>query len=53
LVCLEGVGNLEFDGAEFAMENGAVVLLPAAVGACRFRPERPVTLLDIAIPAQP
>ncbi len=53
LVCLEGVGNLEHDGAEFMMEKGAVMLLPAAVGACRFRPGRPVTLLDIAIPAQP
>jgi mannose-6-phosphate isomerase len=53
LVCLEGVGNLEYDGAEFAMEKGAVVLLPAAVGACRFRPERSVTLLEIAVPVQP
>ena len=53
LVCLEGVGNLEYDGADFPMEKGAVVLLPAAVGACRFRPEGPVTLLDIAVPDQP
>ena len=53
LVCLEGIGNLEHNDAEFAMERGAVVLLPAAVGACRFRPERPVTLLEIAVPAQP
>ena len=41
LVCIEGSGNVEHDGADFAMEKGAVVLLPAAVGACRFRPERP------------
>jgi mannose-6-phosphate isomerase len=53
LVCLEGVGNLEHNGAEYMMEKGAVVLLPAAVGACRFRPECPVMLLDIAIPSQP
>jgi mannose-6-phosphate isomerase len=53
LVCLEGVGSLEHDGADFAMEKGAVVLLPAAVGACRFRPEGPITLLDIAVPEQP
>jgi mannose-6-phosphate isomerase len=53
LVCLEGVGNLEHNGAEFTMEKGAVVLLPAAVGACRFRPGHPVTLLDIAVPGQP
>ena len=53
LVCLAGVGNVEYEGADFAMETGAVVLLPAAVGICRFRPECPVTLLDIAIPVQP
>ncbi len=53
LVCLEGVGSLEHDGADFTIEKGAVVLLPAAVGACRFRPEGPITLLDIAVPEQP
>jgi mannose-6-phosphate isomerase len=53
LVCLEGVGNLQHGGAEFTMEKGAVVLLPAAVGECRFRPARSVTLLDIAVPVQP
>jgi uncharacterized protein YjlB len=53
LVCLEGIGSLEHNGAEFAMEQGAVVLVPAVVGACRFRPERPVTLLEIDAPAQP
>jgi mannose-6-phosphate isomerase len=52
LVCLDGVGNIEHDGAEFTMEKGEVILLPAAVGACRFRPEGPVTLLDIAVPDQ-
>jgi mannose-6-phosphate isomerase len=51
-VCLDGVGNIEHDGAEFTMEKGEVILLPAAVGACRFRPEGPVTLLDIAVPDQ-
>ena len=52
LVCLEGAGNLEYDGADFPMEKGVVVLLPAAVGACRYRPLGPVTLLDIAVPDQ-
>ena len=51
LVCIEGAGSVEDNGADFAVENGAVVLLPAAVGVCRFRPERPVTLLEIAIAA--
>ncbi len=51
LVCIEGTGNVEHNGADFAVEKGAVVLLPAAVGVCRIRPERPVTLLEIAIAA--
>ena len=49
LVCIEGAGSVEHNGADFAMEKGAAVLLPAAVGVCRFRPERPVTLLEIAV----
>ena len=52
LVCLEGVGYLEYDGDDFPMEKGAVMLLPAAVGACRYRPLGPVTLLDISVPDQ-
>jgi hypothetical protein len=53
LLCVEGAGNLEHDGADFTMDKGAVVLLPAVVGACRFRPVGPVILLDIAVPEQP
>ncbi len=52
LVCLDGIGNIEHAGAEFAMEKGEVILLPAEVGACRFQPEGPVTLLEIAVPDQ-
>jgi mannose-6-phosphate isomerase len=50
LVCLDGIGTIEYNGAAFMMEKGAVVLLPAAVGTCRFRPESRVTLLDVAMP---
>jgi mannose-6-phosphate isomerase len=50
LVCLDGIGTIEHNGAEFTMERGEVILLPAAVGACRFGPEGPVTLLEIAVP---
>jgi mannose-6-phosphate isomerase len=53
LVCLDGTGSIEHNGADFAMEKGAVMLLPAAVGVCRFRPEGPVTLLEIAVPDRP
>ena len=52
LVCLDGVGNVEHNGTEFAMEKGAVMLLPATVGECQFRPDGPITLLDIAVPDQ-
>ncbi len=44
---------IEHDGAEYTVEKGEVILLPAAVGECRFRPDGPVTLLDIAVPVQP
>ena len=53
LVCIDGIGKIEHDGAEYTVEKGEVILLPAAVGACRFRPEGLVTLLDIAVPVQP
>ena len=50
LVCIEGVGNVEFNGSKFPMNKGTVTLLPAAVGACTFAPEGNVVLLEIAIP---
>jgi mannose-6-phosphate isomerase len=53
LVCLEGAGSIDHDGADFDMKRGTVMLLPATVGVCRFRPKRPVTLLDIAVPVLP
>ena len=31
------------------MKKGTVILLPAAVGACRFRPDGSITLLEIAM----
>jgi mannose-6-phosphate isomerase len=52
LVCLDGVGHIEHGGAEFPMEKGTVILLAAEVGMCRFRPDRPATLLEIDVPDQ-
>jgi mannose-6-phosphate isomerase len=49
LVCLDGTGNIEQNGTEVYMEKGAVVLLPAVLGMCRFRPEGPVTLLETGV----
>jgi mannose-6-phosphate isomerase len=53
LVGIDGHGNVEHDGADFMLEKGDVMLVPAAVGACRFRPEGVVTVLEIAIPDYP
>jgi mannose-6-phosphate isomerase len=53
LVCIDGGGQIEHAGSEFAMKRGTVMLLPAAVGPCRFRPQDSVTLLDIAVPDCP
>ena len=52
LVCLDGTGRIDQAGAMFAMERGIVMLLPAAVGVCRFCPERRVILLEIAMPVR-
>jgi mannose-6-phosphate isomerase len=53
LVCIEGGGNVEFGGADFAMQRGGVLLLSASLGACRFRPDQSVTLLEIGVPELP
>ena len=53
LVCIDGAGHIEHAGSDYAMEKGAVVLMPAVVGVCPFRPEGPVSLLEIAVPENP
>ena len=50
LVCIEGEGQVEHDGATYAVGKGDVVVLPAVVGACAFRPLCAVNLLEIALP---
>jgi mannose-6-phosphate isomerase len=50
LVCIEGAGRLEHGGATYAVGKGDVVLLPAATGACTFRPCSAVSVLEIEIP---
>jgi mannose-6-phosphate isomerase len=53
LVCIDGTGHIEYAGSDFTMEKGAVFLLPAVVGQCQFRPEGPITLLEIGVPDRP
>ncbi len=50
LVCIEGSGQVEHGGAPYAVGKGDVLLLPAVVGACVFRPSDEVNLLEIGIP---
>lgn len=53
LVCTEGAGQVEHSGDTYAVKKGEAWLLPAIVGACRFRPSSAVSLLEIAIPEEP
>jgi mannose-6-phosphate isomerase len=50
LISIEGVGHIEYDDITYAVEKGCVFLLPAVVGVCTVRPDREITLLEIAIP---
>jgi mannose-6-phosphate isomerase len=50
LVCTEGMGRIEHGGATYTAGKGDVVLLPAVIGACIFRPSGRVSVLEIAIP---
>ena len=50
LVCIEGAGEVEHADTSYAVRKGDVLLLPAVIGACTFRPRTAVTLLEIALP---
>ena len=50
VVCLDGAGHVEHGGAAYAVEKGNVLLMPAAIGQCIFRPRGAVNLLEIALP---
>ncbi len=50
LVGLVGEGELEHAGLPFPLGRGDVVFLPAAVGACTYRPHTPVNVLEVALP---
>ena len=50
LVCLAGDGQLEHDGANYAVRKGDVLLLPAGSGACFYRTRGAVSLLEISLP---
>jgi mannose-6-phosphate isomerase len=50
LVCLDGEGELEHASNNYIFRKGDVLLLPAIVGECPFRPNGTVTLLEISLP---
>ena len=50
LVCITGDGQLEYEGGNYSVNKGDVLLLPAEVGVCAFRPHSAVTLLEISLP---
>jgi len=50
LVCIAGDGQVEHDGADYAVGKGDVILLPAVVGACLCRPRGAISLLEISLP---
>jgi mannose-6-phosphate isomerase len=50
LVCIAGEGQIEHGGTNYPVGCGDVVLLPAEVGACSYRPRNVVALLEVALP---
>lgn len=50
LVCIEGEGELDYNGLKYPISIGNVILLPAAVGACVFNPTTAVNILEISLP---
>ncbi|MEO8339175.1 MAG: type I phosphomannose isomerase catalytic subunit [Nitrospirota bacterium] len=50
LVCLAGDGHVEYEGDEYALRQGDVMLLPAEIGTCLCQPRGVVTLLEIFFP---
>lgn len=50
LVCIDGRGEIVFNGANYAVRKGDVVLLPAELGVMACTPKGKINLLEIAIP---
>jgi mannose-6-phosphate isomerase len=50
LVCIDGNGQLDYNGDNYVVGKGDVWLLPAMVGACAFSPLNELNLLEVALP---
>jgi mannose-6-phosphate isomerase len=51
LVCIAGEGQIEYKEVSYPLARGEVMLIPASVGECVFRPLDAVNLLEVALPA--
>ncbi|MBE3137102.1 MAG: class I mannose-6-phosphate isomerase, partial [Thermoplasmata archaeon] len=47
LICIEGTGQIRHGSVTYTVGKGDVLLLPAVVGVCTFRPRSAVNLLEI------
>ena len=50
LVCIDGKGQVEHNGAKYDVGKGDVLLLPAVLGECLFQPQGAINVLEIEIP---
>jgi mannose-6-phosphate isomerase len=50
LVVIDGEGQVDHGGSTYPARKGDVYLLPAVLGACTFRPQGAVNVLEIEIP---
>lgn len=51
LVCIEGSGHVEYNGANYDINKGDVMILPAVVGECDLMPHGVVSILEIGLPS--
>lgn len=50
LVCTDGKGSVNYNGKEYLIDKGEVMLIPAIIGQLSLHPKQKMTLLQIAIP---
>jgi mannose-6-phosphate isomerase len=50
LVCVDGAGAVHYDGTDYPINKGDVMLIPAVLGILNCSPKGGITLLEIAIP---
>ncbi len=51
LVCIDGDGSVNYNGKDYSIGKGEVMLLPAMIGQVELTPNQEITILQIAIPS--